>query len=144
MSQVDDHGLEVIKKSAEYTEPLSSSPKKDYYIKVGGAPSGASYVIPPIPVSVDPVTTPTIFNVTATLANTEYSQALPSDTKKLLLRCRGLSRIQFSFASGGTNTNYITIRPGTVYSVEGLSLSSSTIYFETSLAGQVVEILTWT
>lgn len=35
MSEVDDHGLEVIKKSAEYTDPTSPTKKKDYYLKVG-------------------------------------------------------------------------------------------------------------
>lgn len=54
MSNVDDHGLEVIKKAAEYTEPLSPSPKKDYYLKVGGAPTGSSYTIPPVNVSQTP------------------------------------------------------------------------------------------
>lgn len=34
MSNVDDHGLEVIKKAAEYTDQSSVNPKKDYYFKM--------------------------------------------------------------------------------------------------------------
>lgn len=48
MVDVDDHGLEVIKKAAEYVDPASPTKKKDYYLKVGGSPSGDP--IPPIPV----------------------------------------------------------------------------------------------
>jgi hypothetical protein len=35
MSNVDDHGLEVIKKAAEYTNPLAANKKSDYFLKVG-------------------------------------------------------------------------------------------------------------
>lgn len=35
MSNVDDHGLEVIKKAAEFVDPTSETKKKDYYLKVG-------------------------------------------------------------------------------------------------------------
>lgn len=89
-----------------------------------------------------PSSSPTVFNVSVPLANTEMSQALGSNVKKILLRARGASRTQFSFVSGESNINFITIPAGASYHVDQLNFSG-TIYFQTSKGGEVVEILAW-
>lgn len=87
--------------------------------------------------------TPTIYNLSVPLANTEVSQALPTNFKKLLVRCRGNARTQFSFTSGQSGTNYITIPMGSSYSADGLMVASGTIYLQTSQASQTIEIIAW-
>ena len=100
----------------------------------------------PVPVSfaASNKTTPSIYNVAAATAGTEYSQALSASTKAFTIQARGNSRIQIAFITGQTNTNFMTIAPGDSREFEGLLLSSSTIYFECSKSSETVEILEWT
>lgn len=88
-------------------------------------------------------TNPTIYNVPATLANTEYSQALTAGTKMYTIRVRGLANMQLAYTSGQTNINFIKIPRGTTRSVGPLNFSG-TLYFELDQPGQVVEIEQWT
>lgn len=87
---------------------------------------------------------PTIYNLSAPAANTEVSQALPANTKKLLIRCRGNARVQFTFTSGQSGTNFVTISSGSMYAQDLLLLNSITLYLQTNLPSQTVEILVWT
>jgi hypothetical protein len=84
---------------------------------------------------------PTIYNVT-TVAAVENSQALSAGTKKITVRARGRSAIQFSFTTGTTNTIFVTIQPGAVYTEDNLELAAVTIFVRTSLS-DIVEILQW-
>jgi len=86
--------------------------------------------------------TPTIYNVTATLAGTEYSQALTASTKQITVRVRGSATLKVAFDLGDTATNYITIPSGCTYNDSNLNFSG-TIYFASSKAAQIVEILEW-
>lgn len=88
-------------------------------------------------------TTPTIVNVTALLANTEYSYALPSNTKRFTLRARGSAKLQMCFASGQSGSNYITIFPGNIHIEKGINIVGITVYFQSSKANEVIEILGW-
>jgi len=88
--------------------------------------------------------TPTIFSVAAASANTEYSLSIPSTTKKYRFRNRGNARVQYSFVSGASGTNYITVKPGNIEIEENLQLDSNlTIYFQTPKSGQEIEVLLW-
>ena len=77
-----------------------------------------------------------------TLANTEYSQALPEGTAKLMVQNRGQYDTKLSFNDGQSGTNYITIKAGMVY-YEDLVNTSRTLYFQCATAAQVLEILIW-
>jgi len=88
-------------------------------------------------------TTPAIYNVTMTNADTEYSQALPTDCKKLLVKCRGGYDIKLAFASGESGTNYITIPSGSALCETLIKAASLTLYFQCATAGQVAEIVAW-
>lgn len=88
-------------------------------------------------------TTPVIYNVTMTLADTEYSQALPADTKKFLIKCRGAYDLKVAFASGESGTTYITIPANTALCETLLVASSLTLYVQCATAGQVAEIIAW-
>ena len=91
-----------------------------------------------------PLTTPTVYNFTAILADTEYSQALPSNTRRFLIRSRINCFLRVAFNSGETSTNYIEMGPGTSYKESGLDLTSSTIYFRSNVSNSIVEIVAWT
>lgn len=86
--------------------------------------------------------TPTIYNVSAPLANTEYSQALNANTKKFTIRCRDIATMRLAYVSGDTATNYITIPHGCTFSDESIDFTG-TLYFRTTKAAQVIEILEW-
>jgi len=87
---------------------------------------------------------PTIYNLTLTNANTEYSQTLPSNTTKYVIQCRSDDDIKMSFTSGESGTKYITIHGGQSYWEDLIKPSSLTLYFQSSTAGVVVEIIAWT
>jgi hypothetical protein len=88
-------------------------------------------------------TVPTIFNVLTGLANTESSQALPSNTKRFIIKARGNTRIQMSYSIGTSGSNYFTIEPGASYEDENYYVSQ-TIYFQCNKATQTIEIITYT
>jgi hypothetical protein len=85
---------------------------------------------------------PTIYNISITLANTEVSQVLTTNTKNFTVKVRGNSKLQIAFVSGESSTNFITVPPGAVFTSEGLNFSG-TLYFQTTQPSQVVEILEW-
>jgi hypothetical protein len=88
-------------------------------------------------------TTPVIYNKTMTSANTEYSQALPSQTKKFTIKCRGEYDIKLAFTAEASGTTYITIPSGQCYWDDNIRDASCTLYFQCATAAQVVEIVAW-
>lgn len=87
---------------------------------------------------------PVIYNVTMTTQNTEYSQALPSGTKKFLIKCRTSYAIKLAFVANASGTTYVTVPADRAFKEEDLSLSGSrTLYFQCATAGQVAEIVAW-
>lgn len=90
-------------------------------------------------------TTHTIYNVVSPgTANTEFSQALGSSVKQLMIRCREASTIQFSLVSGESGTKFITIPKNSTYKAIELNLSSATLYMQVDAASRNVEIEEWT
>ena len=86
--------------------------------------------------------TPNVYNVECTNADTEYSQALPSGVKILMLRARG-GVVKYCFTSGESGTKYITLNDGESHIFYHLN-ASVTIYCQSPSAGTVLEILAWT
>lgn len=94
--------------------------------------------------TIESSSSPKIYNVICTLANTEYSQVLSDGVKKLIVRTRGNGSLQVCFESGNSNVEFITIPCGATYSEDNLNLSGVTLYFQTNVASEIVEILEWT
>jgi len=95
-------------------------------------------------------TTPTPYNVTLTLADTEYSQALPTDTKEFRFRCRALLEeyydIRYAFVTGKVATPtapYLTLPAGSDYYSDMSNLRSKTLYLASSQAGVIIELECW-
>lgn len=87
--------------------------------------------------------TPTIYNVSVPFASTEVSQVLSSLTKMFTIRVRDSgSKLQLAFVTTDSGTKFITIPRGNSYTVENLNFSG-TLFFQTSVPDQIVEILEW-
>jgi len=90
----------------------------------------------------------TLYTVTMTSKNTEYSQALPTDTKFFTIRCRGNYDVRLAFVTGkvaASTDPFKTIVAGSEYvSPDDISWhTSKTIYFACGTDAQKVEIEVW-
>lgn len=86
---------------------------------------------------------PAIYNLPMATAGVEYSQALPDAVHKISIRSRVLSELRLAFSLNGTNTAWLTIPPGCSFTEDYISTVGVTIYLQSSAAGNVAEILTW-
>jgi hypothetical protein len=86
--------------------------------------------------------TPNVLNKTLTLANTEYSQALPAGTRRFTLQARTSHLVQLCYTNGASGTTFISVKAGSSYSEEHID-SGATLYMQSANAGTVVEIIAW-
>lgn len=86
---------------------------------------------------------PNIYNLTLTNANTEYSRALSSFSRKFMMQCRTLADLRVSFTSGESGTTYFTIPAGSSFNDNGIFSGVLTVYVQSPSAGVVVEFLEW-
>ena len=91
---------------------------------------------------------PTVFNVTCTLANTEYSQIMPTNCRFFEFQARTEAILRFAFVSGkvaAPTAPYMTLKAGDYYYSPQIAqgVSPSTIYFASPTAGTVIEIIGW-
>ena len=94
----------------------------------------------------NPVKEPTVYNVTLTVADTEYLRALPSSTREVRFRCRTLFDVRFAWEEGKVATPtepYLTLPGGHDYDSDERDLTGKTLYLASSEAGVVVEISVW-
>jgi hypothetical protein len=91
--------------------------------------------------------TPTVYNVACTNANQEYSQALPTGCKRFEMHVLDdSSAYRVAYVAGkvaGPTAPYLNKMQAAYYWEEQLTLSGKTLYFATSNAGVVMEILAW-
>ena len=86
------------------------------------------------------------FTVTLTNANTEYSQVLPDNTKKIEFQARGSADVRWALVTGkvaGPTAHYSTLKADGDYAQDFLDLVNKTLYFASSTAGTVVEGIAW-
>ena len=101
-----------------------------------------AFIPPGLSVDTMPPTKQTLYNLSIAAANTEYSQALPANTKAILIRSRSRGNLQITTVSGESGTKYLTVLGGAVFSKDNINFSG-TIYLRSSKAGDTVEIETW-
>jgi hypothetical protein len=90
--------------------------------------------------------TPTIYKVTLTSADTEYSQVLPVGTRAISFKARGNHEIRWAFETGkvaAPTDPYETLAVGQTYFKENLVAAAVTLYFASGFAGTEVEIEVW-
>ena len=94
-------------------------------------------------------TTPYIYNVTMTLADTEYSQALPAGCKAYALSVQdgdATKNFRYAFVTGKVATPtapFVKCLCTDVPYAENLNLTAATLYFACSEAGKVMQIEAW-
>ncbi len=90
-------------------------------------------------------TTPTIYNVLMSLADRDYSQSLPSGTKKVVIKLRDLgAELKVSFSSISDGATYITVSYGGNLFIEDVNLTGKSLYLQSSTALQTCEVICWT
>lgn len=92
-------------------------------------------------------TTVAVYNTTLTLADTEYSQALPANTLQFRFRCRTIYDVRFAFVTGkvaGPVAPYLTLPAGMEYYSDQNDLTGITLFLASAQAGVVVELEVWT
>lgn len=84
---------------------------------------------------------PTIVNLALTDADTEYSYAVPAETKKMLIKSRNTGDIKLAYVSGESGTTYITIPAGTSGKwIQGVNFFDLTLYMQSPVGSDVAEI----
>ena len=94
----------------------------------------------------NPVDEPVVYNKTLTVADNEYSQALPSSTREIRFRCRTLYDVRFAWVEGKVATPtapYLTLPAGSDYYSDNDDITGKSLYLASSEAGVVVEIEVW-
>lgn len=89
---------------------------------------------------------PTLYSITLTTADTEYSQALPAGLRALSFKARTNVAIRWAFATGKVATPtdpYETLQAGQTYFKENLVSAAVTLYLASATAGTVVEVEVW-
>lgn len=88
-------------------------------------------------------TSGSIQNVVIAVANVEQSITLPADTVIFMMKPRGIGHIKLAHDSGTSGTSYLTIWPGAVYMSPEFKPDAKTIYFQSPVAGLVIEVESW-
>jgi YHS domain-containing protein len=86
-------------------------------------------------------TVPTIYNISMPNINTEYSFKIPENTIAFMIAFRDADA-KYSYTSGGSSTNYITLYTGQNYYEESVNLDGKTFYFQSPKV-TTAEILIW-
>lgn len=99
--------------------------------------------------TVEPITPPSqqpsVYVLTLTNADTEYSYTLPANTKKFTIQARENVDVRFAFETGKVATStdpYFTLKAGNIWWEDNIN-TQSTIYFASSTADTNLEILIW-
>lgn len=128
MPNVDDHGLEVLKKAARNIDPV---PKKDYALQVilvkDESAGGGTYA-------------PEIQNVDLPTMNTEVEIDLTADHKGFILRSRKVARLRLAFVANGTNDKWVTIPLGGYY-VENKKILGNKIFVQSNKDNTTLEVV---
>ena len=100
-------------------------------------------------VTISEPSAPNSYNVTLTLADTEYSQAMPVNCRGFEFQSRGQADVRFAFATGhvaGPVAPYHTLKAGDYYYSFAINQGAtpSTLYLASGVAGTIVEIIAWT
>lgn len=84
-----------------------------------------------------------ITNLSVPVAATEVSLALETDVQQILIRSRIRATLQIGLAVGESGSNNITLKPGAVLTLDKMKLNSQTIYLQSDVGSNTIEILQW-
>jgi len=84
---------------------------------------------------------PYLENFTIESANKEYKFPL-GDVQKFTLKARG-GAIKVTFYEGQSNLKYILLADGISFNEDLIKTKNLTVFFQSTIAGSVLEILVW-
>lgn len=90
--------------------------------------------------------TPSLYTITVTSQDTEYSQAITGQVKAIRVQCRDATDIRVAFQTGKVATPtdpYHTVKSGTVLYMDRLFWNNPTIYVAAGSGSKKVEVLVW-
>ena len=95
-----------------------------------------------------PTATPTVYNLTLTSADTEYSQAMVANCRRIEFQARTEASVRFAFVTGKVATPtapYMTLKAGDYYDSGPINQGDSpvTLYLASATAGTIAEIISW-
>jgi len=111
---------------------------KEFLVLPGRPPKG--------PYQIDKInpTKRTVANVAMTNADQEYNYTFPVNTVKFLLKLRAQNaKFKYSWTVGESGTTYQTIPQNSPYKEDDLSVGGKLIYFQSDIASQVMEIVSY-
>jgi len=83
-----------------------------------------------------------IFNVICPLANIEYQQILPTNTKGFVLKSRLDGELKIAYFSGDSGLLYFTVPSGTAYFDENF-YTTQVLYFQSNIFNDIIEIIAY-
>ena len=83
---------------------------------------------------------PSITNLAMAVANTEYAHTLKDNLHQLTIRSRVPSTVKLAFVSTESGTKYITMKPCTVFNIDGIDFSGKILYVQSDTASNTLEI----
>lgn len=89
---------------------------------------------------------PYSYAVTMVNLDTEYSQALPANCKRFIVKTRDGTAFRLAFVTGkvaAPTDPYTTIPTSVSYDESNLLALAQTLYFACAVAGKIVEIIAW-
>ena len=87
--------------------------------------------------------TPKVTNFIMVNSGFEYSHSFETNVQRFQIKTRGKSNLKFCFISGDTISNYISLPGKAVYFEDSILVQTLTIYFQTDVSGDILEILEW-
>ena len=89
-------------------------------------------------------TAPQIAILAMPTAATEYSIALPAGCRQFQIKLRSSASLQVAYVSGQSGISYITVPRHCFYAESDIKLDGTiTIYMQSQVASQELEVLTW-
>lgn len=151
-------GVELEGANVDYSQLVNSSSavidpategKQDNLITAVGALQTATETLQDVINAVDllKADTPTLYNVTITNADTEYSQALPANTKRFAVHLRDYTAFRAAFVTGkvaGPAAPFLTVVAGAELYEDKLDVTGLTLYIAAPAGTKVAEIEVWT
>lgn len=106
-------------------------------------PAGSGGI--PVTANIPGVTSPTVANVSIPTANIEQSYTFPADTKRFFLKLRSPSSatLKVAYTASTSGTVFLSLSPSAGYFEGEIDAVSLTIFFQSTLAGEILEILSW-
>lgn len=95
---------------------------------------------------VNRATTPSIYNVGMTMANVEYSQALPANCKKFLMHTEDGTEFRMAFETGRVavpTPPFFTVPVNSSYNEDFIEPPALSLFFAGISSGLTMEIIAW-